>query len=266
MLNYDIIRNKNIITTKGVTFMQRVGSAPDRGDIVQYIIKNRIVPQIDILRCFNSNNKCSPEELIFETDLAADRFNKSKKSSVKYIKRIEGVYTYFEFCNFRSIPNIDEEILDSSGLYCIRLKENSMLPDRYQNILDSREVNYIYIGKATNTLRERLMEELEHIRPGTFFRSIGCVLGYRPIEGHLRGMANQNNYRFNDEDTDRITEWLINNVEVSIIKHDGDFSIETELIRRYCPLLNIRHNPERLNELEEDRRECIRIARGEFNN
>ena len=169
----------------------------------------------------------------------------------------------FDDTNFRDISDLDNEILNGRGLYCIRLKENSRLPERYQNILDSREFKYIYIGKATATLRSRLQEELEHRRPGTFFRSIGCVLGYQPIPGHLIGMSNQNNYIFSDEDTDRITDWLNSNVEVSIIKHDVDFSIETELIRRYCPLLNIRHNPERLNELEEDRLECIRIARGE---
>jgi len=260
LLNYDIIIN--IITIKGVTFMQRVGSAPDRGDIVQYIVEKRIVPQMDIINYFNSYNKYNPIKFIFEVNLAVEKYNRINKSYGKYIKNFEDEYTYFEFDNFRSISNLDDEILDSSGLYCIRLKENSKLPERYQSILYSREIKYIYIGKATNTLRERLKEELEHIRPGTFFRSIGCVLGYRPIEGHLRGMVNQNNYRFSDDDTDRITDWLKNNVEVSIIKHDGDFSIEAELIRRYCPLLNIRHNPESLNELEEDRSECIRIARG----
>jgi hypothetical protein len=167
--------------------------------------------------------------------------------------------------NFKDISDLDDETLDSSGLYCIRLKENSRLPDRYQNILDIREIKYIYIGKATTTLRSRLEEELKHIRPGTFFRSIGCVLGYRPMYGHLIGRANQNNYKFSDDDTDKIIDWLKNNVEVSIVKYDGDFSIEAELIRKYSPLLNIKHNPNSLHELGVDRQECIRIARGELN-
>lgn len=165
--------------------------------------------------------------------------------------------------NFKDISGLDDEILDSSGLYCIRLNENSRLPDRYQNILDDREFKYIYIGKATTTLRRRLEEELEHIRPGTFFRSIGCVLGYRPIYGHLRGMVNQNNYRFSQDDKMRIIDWLNDNIEVSIVKYEGDFSIEAELIRKYCPLLNIKHNPNILHELIVDRHECIGIARGE---
>lgn len=242
--------------------MNRVGMVPGRDNIVDYIIEKKKVPQEDIFYYFNRENKYNSEELILEIDVAIEKFNRLNKAFGKYIKNIEGVYTYFEFDNFRSISDLDTEIMDSSGLYCIRLKENSRLPERYQNILDSREIKYIYIGKATNTLRERLKEELEHIRPGTFFRSIGCVLGYRPIEGHLRGMVNQNNYRFSDDDTGKISDWLKKNVEVSIIKHDGAFNIETELIKRYCPSLNIRHNPKKLMELEEDRKKCIRIARG----
>lgn len=167
-----------------------------------------------------------------------------------------------KFDNFKDISDLNDKILDDSGLYCIRLKENSKLPERYQSILDNRESKYIYIGKASTTLRSRLQEELEHIRPGTFFRSIGCVLGYKPIKGHLIGMTNQKNYKFSQHDTESIINWLINNIEVSLVKYEGDFSIEIELIRKYCPLLNIRHNPKRLEELEADRRECIRIARG----
>lgn len=167
--------------------------------------------------------------------------------------------------NFKNISDLENEILNGSGLYCIRLKENSKLPERYENILDDRAYKYIYIGKATTTLRSRLKEELEHVGPGTFFRSIGCVLGYRPMYGHLIGRANQNNYKFSDDDTDKIIDWLKNNVEVSIVKYDGDFSIEAELIRKYSPLLNIKHNPNSLHELGVDRQECIRIARGELN-
>ncbi|HOA20641.1 MAG: hypothetical protein KA807_14940 [Prolixibacteraceae bacterium] len=165
--------------------------------------------------------------------------------------------------NFKNLSDLDDETLDSSGLYCIRLKENSKLPDRYQNILDSRKIKYIYIGKATTTLRSRMKEELEHIGPGTFFRSIGCALGYKPMHGHLIGLANQNNYRFSQDDKMKIIDWLNDNIEVSIVKYEGDFNIEANLIKQYCPLLNITHNPKKLQELKEDRQNCKRIARGE---
>lgn len=70
---------------------------------------------------------------------------------------------------FCSIKNLSQSILHSTGFYCIKLKSNSRLPDRYQRILDKRTHKFIYLGKAEGqTLRERLAQELELKSPGTF--------------------------------------------------------------------------------------------------
>lgn len=164
--------------------------------------------------------------------------------------------------NFCSIKDLNQNILNSTGFYCIRLKGNSRLPDRYQNILDKRKHKFIYIGKAEGqTLRERLAQELELKSPGTFFRSIGCVLRYLPIKGHLKEKSNQNNFKFSNNDKSEIIEWLVNNVELSIAKYSGDFTVESKLIGKYCPLLNDTHNPMRLQELKDDKDKCRKIAR-----
>lgn len=163
---------------------------------------------------------------------------------------------------FDSIEDLNKSILDSTGFYCIRLKVNSELPKRYQSILDKRKYKFLYIGKAEGqTLRERLAQELELKSPGTFFRSIGCVLNFFPIKGHLKGKSNQNNFKFSSEDKSEIIEWLKNNVELSIAKYTGNFNVESELIRKYCPLLNDTHNPMKLQELKEDKAKCRKIAR-----
>ena len=163
---------------------------------------------------------------------------------------------------FYSIKYLNQNILSSTGFYCIRLRENSRLPDRYQSILDKRKHKFIYIGKAEGqTLRERLKQELELKRPGTFFRSIGCVLKYFPIKGHLKGKLNQNNFKFSIDNKCEIIEWLRNNVELSIAKYSGDFNVESELIGKYCPLLNDTHNPMKLQELKDDKDRCRKIAR-----
>lgn len=163
---------------------------------------------------------------------------------------------------FCSIKDLNQNILNSTGFYCIRMKVNSRLPDRYQCILDKRKHKFIYIGKAEGqTLRERLAQELELKSPGTFFRSLGCVLKYLPIKGHLKGKSNQNNFKFSTNDKSEIIEWLRSNVELSIAKYTGDFSIENELIGKYCPLLNDTHNPMKLQELKDDKDKCRKIAR-----
>ncbi len=165
--------------------------------------------------------------------------------------------------NFRQYIDLDSNTLDKTGFYCLRLKENSKLPDRYQLILDKRKFKYLYIGKAEGqTIGERLGQEIEHKSPGTFFRSIGCVLRYSPIKGHLKGHSNQNNYKFSTTDTAEIVKWLISNVEISIVEYNGSFEIEKEFIQKYSPLLNDTHNPMKLQELKDDKDKCRKIARG----
>ena len=163
--------------------------------------------------------------------------------------------------NFKDISQLDSKILDEKGFYCIRLKEKSELPTRYQEILESRVYKYIYIGKAERSIKKRLDQELEHKSPGTFFRSIGCVLGYLPMRGHLAGKVNQNNFKFSKSDTEKIIDWLRRNIEVSIVAYDDNFnSIEGMLIKKYTPLLNVSKNPLKLKELVEDRKRCKKIA------
>ncbi len=170
----------------------------------------------------------------------------------------------FSETKFQDFSDLSENTLDKTGLYCIRLKDNSQLPDRYQNILNNRKHRIIYIGKAQGqSLRNRLSQEIYHTNPGTFFRSIGAALNYSPIPEHLKGKRNQKNYKFSSIDTNSISNWLLKNTEFSIVEVQGDFSIEDELIKKYCPLLNDKSNPLRLSELREDRKKCREIAVGE---
>ena len=200
------------------------------------------------------------ENNIIEREAALNYQDSTKENPVVENKDIENeLIINGKFC---SIKDLNQDTLDSTGFYCIRLKENSRLPDRYQSILDQRKYKFIYIGKAEGqTLRERLAQELELKKPGTFFRSIGCVLGYLPEKGHLKGKSNQNNFKFSKPDKKEIIEWLRNNIELSIVKFEGDFSIESKLIGKYCPLLNDTHNPMKLQELKDDKDICRKIAR-----
>ena len=202
---------------------------------------------------------------IFEKSQIESEAKTNSQNSTDEIPEVENkdienaLITNGKFC---SIKDLNQNILNSTGFYCIRLKENSRLPDRYQSILDQRINKLIYIGKAEGQpLRERLAQELELKSPGTFFRSIGCVLKYFPIKGHLKGKSNQNNFKFSTEDKSEIIEWLRNNVELSISKYTGDFNIESKLIGKYCPLLNDTHNPMKLQELKDDKDRCRKIAR-----
>lgn len=109
--------------------------------------------------------------------------------------------------------------------------------------------------------RRFLGQELRARGHGTFFRSIGAVLGYRPLAGSLIGKGNVRNYTFTPNDNRAIIEWINANLLANWIDFSGAHAVEeSALIRKHLPLLNLQGNPARLTELTELRAECVRIA------
>lgn len=149
-----------------------------------------------------------------------------------------------------------------NGFYSLRLKDTSKLPVLFQNILKKRDHKIIYFGKAeTQTLAKRLNQELYAKGHGTFYRSIGAVLGYLPENGSLKDKANQNNYKFSASNNLKIIKWIEENLEIAIFKFSGDFKVEKATIEHYTPLLNDCHNPLSLTELKQLKDQCRKTAR-----
>jgi len=167
---------------------------------------------------------------------------------------------------FVSAGTLSEANVPSTpGLYCIRIREDGKLPAPFSERLKERGHNIIYIGIASQSLRKRFLgQELRAKGPGTFFRSIGAVLGYRPQIGSLIGRSNQNNYTFSPSDEMKIIAWINENLMVNYISFSGNQEVaENGLIRKYLPLLNLAKNPAAMPELTVLRNECKRIAREE---
>lgn len=166
---------------------------------------------------------------------------------------INGPFVAVSSLNDGSVPN-------DSGLYCIKLRKGIALPTRYGDVRDD---GIIYIGQAV-VLKERLWDnELNHEGAATFFRGVGAMLGYLPPRGSLIGKKNQNNYRFSPEDTECIRQWmrvslLVNWIHVE--KEELD-NVEKQLIKKYCPIFNNKHNPLKNAALEEDRAKCRENAK-----
>ncbi|MBR6196298.1 MAG: hypothetical protein IKQ72_01720 [Bacteroidaceae bacterium] len=129
---------------------------------------------------------------------------------------------------------------------------------------------------ASESLLQRFWnEELHNEKPATFFRSIGAILGYRPVKGSLVGKKNDKNYKFSPVDTDKIKRWirehlLVNCIVVTAYPIDTKEGkenntkliedMETQLIQMYKPIVNIAKNPYKMVEVSELREECRRIA------
>ena len=165
--------------------------------------------------------------------------------------------------NFISVNQASKTLKSNSGFgfYCIKIIDAAKLIQRYQVHLDSSKNRIIYIGKAeTQTMYDRLIkQELLAKGHGTFFRSIGTALGYVSLQGTLP--ENGKNFVFSKTDTCEIVKWLIKNVKVNFIFLQNNFHFEIKLIGEIRPLLNYNNNPNKLKELQNDKRLQIKNAR-----
>lgn len=164
--------------------------------------------------------------------------------------------------NFKSAKDVDGLVPQASGLYCIRIKNVRLLPDPLGTILLKRGHNILYIGIASEDLCKRFLnQELRAKGHGTFFRSMGAVLGYKPPKGSLVEKSNKRNYKFSKADELKIIEWINENLMVNWVKCVGNLDgLETDLIVKYLPLLNLAKNPIPLHILSDLRKECVEIA------
>jgi hypothetical protein len=164
--------------------------------------------------------------------------------------------------SFKSAGSIDNLVPHNSGLYCIRISDINKLPKPFNTFLADRQHNIIYIGIATGSLNRRFLnQELRANGHGTFFRSIGAVLGHRPPKGSLTIKANKRNYKFSPTDEQKIIKWINDNLHVNWVDFSGDFeTLETELINKHRPLINLAKNPSALKELSDLRKMCVQIA------
>lgn len=149
------------------------------------------------------------------------------------------------------------------GIYCIKINNKDILPDECKKALNELQHNILYIGVAEN-LQKRLKQELYATGHGTFFRSIGAVLGFLPPKGSLLNKKNKNNYKFSPTDTDKIIEIMKENFIINYIETEfRNGELETKLIEQYKPIINIDKNPNKLYFVENRRGLCRKFANQE---
>lgn len=173
--------------------------------------------------------------------------------------------------NFKNLSEVKvNDIPDEAGIYAFRLIDENSLPAPFNQIISSKENNFFYIGQASKSILERMYhQELNGKKHGTFFRSLGAVLGFLPPKGSLINRDTRN-YKFSKEDSEKIIKWISENLEIAyFLCNENIDNIESELIANYKPLLNIKGNPDALPELSKLRNNCVEHAKqdeGEVNN
>ena len=165
--------------------------------------------------------------------------------------------------NFRQVSTLTEtDIPQVPGLYAIRINDTNKLPIDFNKILQDRKHNILYIGIASKSLRKRLWnQELRAKGHGTFFRSLGAMLGYFPEKGSLNNYKNKSNYTFSESDKNKIIQWIEKNLYINFtVLSDNLNKIETDLIETHLPLINIDKNPQKCQLLIQLREVCKTIA------
>lgn len=163
---------------------------------------------------------------------------------------------------FKPAGQIDHAVPNLPGLYAIRVRDTNVLPEPFRSHIERRGHDLLYIGIARQSLSIRFLDqELRARGHGTFFRSIGAVLGYRPLAGSLIDKINHKNYKFTPTDNQAIVYWINANLLANWVEFSGAHAAEeSALIREHLPLLNLQGNPAALPELSALRAECVRIA------
>lgn len=162
--------------------------------------------------------------------------------------------------DYYSVNELSKIIPAKPGIYCVKLRKDVVLPRKYGNI---RKDGIIYIGVTSKSLLKRLWEEeLNHKRSATFFRSIGAILGYLPLKGSLAPY--RYDYKFSENDTNAIRKWMKQSLLVSFLPSQNTSlnEIEKTLIKKYQPLINLKHNPKPNKELKNARNKCVQYGRG----
>ena len=188
-------------------------------------------------------------------------FQKEAVSVVSLPIEVKDVEKTLIMGSFVPLNGVDERSVPKKpGLYCIKLRKDVPLPAKFGSV---REDGIIYIGLSSNSLYQRFWkQELNCEGAGTFFRSIGTILGFYPPKGSLYG-SRSCNFKFTAPDTEKIKKWMRQSLFVNFVPYRGNNldTIETKLIQSYRPLVNIKKNPSMSQALYEARQERIRYAR-----
>ena len=208
-------------------------------------------------------NTCFISKMLTQKEIPITEKGVSPTLQENFYKFDEIEFSLMNEEKFVKVKELKENYIpNQSGLYAIRIDNMDVLPEEFIKALKQRKHNILYIGISKGSLRQRLWHEELHIeKPATFFRSIGSMLGYRPPKNSLS--LKSSNYIFCPEDIREIIQWMEENLKVNYICVNEALleSIEKGLIKKYIPLVNIKHNPYKSPQIEALRKLCVEIAR-----
>lgn len=160
------------------------------------------------------------------------------------------------------------------GLYAQFIKDKDCLykifkPEFCDKIIRQMEMynceNCIYIGKETGKLYSRV--EGKHtngkIRYSTLRYTISYCAGMDRYK--IKGISVSRKRKLKKSDEEKITNWIKENTYFKIIETNDYNSLECQYIKKYCPPLNIKGNPNSILTTGERAQSFIELSECEFN-
>lgn len=153
-----------------------------------------------------------------------------------------------KFIKFDPSINDSTHLPDCKGNYIIILKENCKLPSTKKsficNKIDDKDV--IYTGISNKSLRKRDFKQHFNGTAGnsTLRKSIGSLFGWDKIP---RDKIPNGKTKFNPRDENTLSEWMKKNLELYFYPNLNPNDIESLLIDKLNPPLNLSNNKNSIN-------------------
>jgi hypothetical protein len=174
---------------------------------------------------------------------------------------LESILISFENNHFDPQVHIESRVNNEPGNYIVCLRKDSKLPKISATpvFTNFAGLDVIYTGIASISLRTR--DYRQHFKGNnagrsTLRKSLGSLFGYKQIPRDKD--PNSGKTKFNDQDEQRLSEWMHSNL-IMFTLHTTNFKdIEIQLINHFNPPLNLKDNK---NPINSDFRRLLSVLR-----
>lgn len=168
-----------------------------------------------------------------------------------------------DFITFNPLTDTGKSIPAVPGNYLVTIRNINAMPVLGYKIVTQqfRGQDLIYTGITERNLYRRIWKNHigSHAGSSTLRLTLGCLFGYTLIPRDKK--APNNGYaRFNTEDERELRTWMKENLVFHFLPNNKPKSLESELIRRFNPPLNLMGND---NPVNREFRAAIAMRRAE---
>ena len=155
-----------------------------------------------------------------------------------------------DFASFNPLTDAGKSIPAVPGNYLVTIRDIKALPTLGYKLVTQpfRGQELIYTGITEGSLYRRIWKNHigSHAGSSTLRLTLGCLFGYTLIP---RDKKNPNNghVRFNTDDERDLRRWMKENLIFHYMPNGVPKALETELIARFNPPLNLLENDNPMN-------------------